>query len=296
MKSFYLLLLALLPLASAYRPVVLWHGMGDSCCNPMSMGSISKTITDNHNGTYVYSIMTGSNVFEDTLEGFFADVNSQIETVCEQLKKDPKLSGGFHAMGFSQGGQFLRALVQRCNGINVTNLVTFGGQHEGVFALPHCTSFNGTIGELCEDVSKLLNEGAYEEYIQEMVVQAQYWHDPINEDEYRTKNIFLPDINQENSINETYRSNIKQLSNLVLVKFLQDSMVVPRDSAWFGYYTPGQDKTIRDLKDSPLYTEDRLGLKSLDQQGKLHFMSIDGDHLQIPETWLIENIIDKFLD
>jgi len=296
MKFFYLMLAALVPLATAYHPVVIWHGMGDSCCNPLSMGRISKVITDNHKGTYVYSIMTGNNVFEDTLEGFFADVNSQIDTVCKQLKADPKLSGGFHAMGFSQGGQFLRALVQRCNGISVSNLVTFGGQHEGVFALPHCTNFTGISGFFCEQVSKLLSDGAYEEYIQESVVQAQYWHDPINEDEYKAKNIFLPDINQENAINETYRTNIKQLSNLVLVKFLQDTMVVPRESSWFGYFTPGQDKTIRDLKNSPLYTEDRLGLQSLDQQGKLHFLSIDGDHLQVPDSWLIENIIDKFLD
>ena len=30
------------------------------------------------------------------------------------------------------------------------------------------------------------------------LVQAEFWHDPLNEDEYRKKCIFLPDINQEN--------------------------------------------------------------------------------------------------
>ena len=30
------------------------------------------------------------------------------------------------------------------------------------------------------------------------LVQAEYWHDPLNEDKYREKCIFLPDINQEN--------------------------------------------------------------------------------------------------
>ena len=29
-------------------------------------------------------------------------------------------------------------------------------------------------------------------------VQAQYWHDPYNEDLYRSKSQFLADINQEN--------------------------------------------------------------------------------------------------
>lgn len=30
------------------------------------------------------------------------------------------------------------------------------------------------------------------------VVQAEYWHDPMNEAEYRAKSVFLADINQEN--------------------------------------------------------------------------------------------------
>lgn len=38
-------------------------------------------------------------------------------------------------------------------------------------------------------------------YIQESLVQAAYWHDPLKEDEYRKKNIFLADINNENTIN-----------------------------------------------------------------------------------------------
>ena len=29
------------------------------------------------------------------------------------------------------------------------------------------------------------------------LVQAQYWHDPLNEEEYRSYSIFLADINQE---------------------------------------------------------------------------------------------------
>ena len=29
------------------------------------------------------------------------------------------------------------------------------------------------------------------------VVQAEYWHDSMNEEEYRSKSVFLADINQE---------------------------------------------------------------------------------------------------
>ena len=30
-------------------------------------------------------------------------VFDQVELVCEQIKNDPQLQGGFHALGFSQG-------------------------------------------------------------------------------------------------------------------------------------------------------------------------------------------------
>lgn len=44
---------------------------------------------------------------------------------------------------------------------------------------------------------KLLNLGAYISWIQNHLVQAEYWHDPLAEAEYREKSIFLADINQE---------------------------------------------------------------------------------------------------
>ena len=39
--------------------------------------------------------------------------------------------------------------------------------------------------------------GAYEPFVQSHLVQAEYWHDPLQEDEYRDKSVFIADINQE---------------------------------------------------------------------------------------------------
>lgn len=44
-------------------------------------------------------------------------------------------------------------------------------------------------------------------YIQESLVQAAYWHDPLKEDEYRKKNVFLVDINNEKIINAVRKSS-----------------------------------------------------------------------------------------
>jgi len=76
-----------------------------------------------------------------------------------------------------------------------------------------------------------------------------------------------------------------------MVKFLKDTMVTPRDSSWFEFYTLGQDKIIEPLKNSTLYQQDWVGLKQLDQQNKLQFLTCDGDHLRFTEQWFEDNII-----
>ncbi|XP_060582407.1 palmitoyl-protein thioesterase 1-like isoform X2 [Ruditapes philippinarum] len=277
--------------SSSPVPVVIWHGMGDSCCNPLSMGSIKKLIEKNIHDVYVRSLEIGSSIEEDTLNGFFMNVNDQINMVCQKLATDKKLQSGYNAIGFSQGGQFLRAIAQRCPSPPMLNLISVGGQHQGVFGLPHCPA-SATI---CEYVRKLLDKGAYISEIQSRLVQAEYWHDPLNENEYKAKSVFLADINQETTVNQTYKTNLQKLKNLVLVKFLQDTMVEPRESEWFGYYKPGQDKDLYTMFESPLYTEDKLGLKTLNATGRLHFLSSDSDHLQFTEQWFIDNILNKFL-
>ena len=39
--------------------------------------------------------------------------NPQVREVCEMIAGDAELQGGYNAIGFSQGGQFLRAVAQR---------------------------------------------------------------------------------------------------------------------------------------------------------------------------------------
>ncbi|XP_018603347.1 palmitoyl-protein thioesterase 1 [Scleropages formosus] len=269
-------------------PLVMWHGMGDSCCNPLSMGAIKKMVEEEIPGIYVLSLMIGKTVTEDMKNGFFMDVNEQVSTVCEQLARDPRLKGGYNAMGFSQGGQFLRAVAQRCPSPPMKNLISVGGQHQGVFGLPRCP---GESSALCEWIRKRLNSGAYTDLVQKHLVQAQYWHDPLNEDLYRTHSLFLADINQERAVNESYKKNLQALQKFVMVKFLQDSVVDPVNSEWFGFFKPGQDVELDTLQESTLYKEDRLGLAAMDKAGKLVFLASDGDHLQFDRAWFNANLL-----
>ena len=118
----------------------------------------------------------------------------------------------------------------------------------------------------------------------------------MQEDIYKEKSIFLADINNENiPRNETYKTNLNKLRNLVLVKFLNETIVEPKESEWFEFYAPGQTEKIVPLKDSPIYQEDWIGLKQLDQDGKLKFISVHGDHLQFNLEWFEKNIVEPFL-
>jgi len=189
-------------------PVVLWHGMGDSCCNPLSMGSIQNLIEKNVPGSYVLSLKIGKNTEEDVTNGFFMNVNDQISLACKIISQDPQLKNGYHAVGFSQGGQFLRAVAQRCPSPPMLNLVSIGGQQQGVYGFPRCPI---NITSICDDIRRLLNFGAYESFVQNKLVQAEYWHDPLQEAEYRQKSVFLADINQERRFNPSYKENILRL-------------------------------------------------------------------------------------
>ncbi|KAF4021944.1 hypothetical protein G4228_013538 [Cervus hanglu yarkandensis] len=124
-----------------------------------------------------------------------------------------------------------------------------------------------------------------------LLVQAEYWHDPIREDIYRNHSIFLADINQERGVNESYKKNLMALKKFVMVKFLNDSIVDPVDSEWFGFYRSGQAKETIPLQESTLYTQDRLGLKAMDKAGQLVFLALEGDHLQLSEEWFYAHII-----
>jgi len=278
---------------SGSPPVVLWHGMGDSCCNPLSLGTLVKLLKRQLPAPYVLSLRIGSNIIEDTSNGFFMNANHQIDYACKVLNADKNLSQGYHAIGFSQGGQFFRAVAQRCPTPPMLNLISIGGQHQGVFGFPRCPGDNETI---CNYIRDLLRFGAYESFVQNHLVQAEYWHDPHKEAEYRKVSIFLADINQERTFNEEYKTNLLKIRNLILVKFLRDTMVTPHESEHFGFYAENDTTKIIPLHESLLYLNDTLGLKTMDEQSRIKFLESDTDHLQFTDQWFIDNIIPYLKD
>jgi palmitoyl-protein thioesterase len=92
-------------------------------------------------------------------------------------------------------------------------------------------------------------------WVQNGLVQAEYWHNPLREEEYRSHSVFLADINNEVIRNETYIRNLLKLKNFVMVKFNNDTIVEPVETEWFGFYKPGQSSEVMTLQESELYVQ-----------------------------------------
>lgn len=167
--------------------------------------------------------------------------------------------------------------------------MSLGGQHQGVFGLPSCKAKG-----ICDHIRYLLTHQAYEQSVQQNVIPAQYWHDPTKESLYRQKSHFLADINNENQVNQTYKNNLLQLVNMILVEFLNDTVVIPAESSTFGFYAPNNTHKIISWTGGRLYKEDRLGLVGLSSSYRLQIIKVPGNHLQFTIDWFLDNLAKYF--
>ncbi|KAF9071026.1 palmitoyl-protein thioesterase [Rhodocollybia butyracea] len=279
------------------RPIVVWHGMGDSYASP-GMVEFVQEVKRVHPGIFVHSVFLHEDLDKDRQAGFYGNVNQQIEFVASQLAAIPELNDGFDGIGFSQGSQFLRSYVERLNSPKVHNLLSFGGQHMGVSDIAVCRPFD----LLCQAARRATKQAVYSTWAQNNLVQAQYFRDPANLDTYISANLFLPSINNEDSLNrnESYAKNLASLNTLVLIMFTEDKTVVPKESSWFGsemvddaadslseqtVLGPASSRYIVPLHLQPLYIEDWIGLKALDERGGLVLDTCEGEHMQIGDCW-----------
>jgi len=309
-----LLYLAVATPTKNVRPLVIWHGLGDTY-DSAGMTRVQEEVKKMHPGIFVHLIRMNEDSKEDQRAGFYGNVNEQVAFAASQLANISELSQGFDAVGFSQGGQFLRAYIERYNEPPVNNLVTFGSQHMGISDLPVCSAYD----LLCQIARRATKGGVYNEWVQENLVQAQYFRDPNQLPLYVTSSKFLADINNEvllpSERNGTYADNFSTLSNLVLVKFEKDRTVVPKESSWFGSQAPSDtslyqsteqvplggprplrandDREIIRMEDQPLYQEDWIGLRALDERGVVTFSTCEGEHMDLTGCW--EDIVAEYV-
>ncbi|KAK7531204.1 palmitoyl protein thioesterase [Phyllosticta citricarpa] len=269
-------------------PLVIWHGLGDNYLADgiQEVGELAEQVNP---GTFVYNVRLANDAGSDRSATFFGNVTTQLAQVCNDLATHPILSTApaINALGFSQGGQFLRGYIERCNSPPVRSLVTFGSQHNGIAKFQDC----GASDWLCKGAMALLQTNAWSTFVQNRLVPAQYYRE-VNEttglgsDNYLEFSNFLADINNEREFkNETYKKNLASLKKFVMFVFEDDTTVIPKETGWFAEVNATSGK-VTPLKHRPMYKEDWLGLKKLDHKGALVFKTIPGPHMHLDDKVL----------
>ncbi|GAB0138084.1 hypothetical protein EsDP_00006329 [Epichloe bromicola] len=274
-------------------PLVIWHGLGDSASGE-GLAQVAQLADAIAPGIFVHIVNPNRDgAGDDRAATFLGNVSEQVQAVCDQLASNPILSTApaIDALGFSQGGQFLRGYVERCNRPPVRNLITFGSQHNGIARFRDC----GPSDFLCKGAMALLRFNVWSSFVQSRVVPAQYYRSTEAGEyaSYLHHSNYLADINNERDLkNEAYKRNLASLDNFVMYLFENDTVSIPKESSWFGEVSG--DGNVTPLKDREIYKEDWLGLKSLDDKGGLKFRSVEGEHMKIP-LQVLNDTLTEFL-
>lgn len=271
--------------------IVLWHGLGDNY-NSSGMRHVTSVINQLVPEVFIHSVYIDSDPSTDERRSIFGDANSEVDIVCEQLSGMPELAGGFGAIGFSQGGLFLRALIERCANISVSTLVTFGSPHMGVLELPMCAREDDWV---CKRRNAVLKKQVWNRAVQKSVVPAQYFRDLDQYSSYLEHLSFLADVNNErdSSFLEEAKKRFENLEKLVLIQFDQDTTLVPKQSAHFGEVT---DSGTVGYEHTRLYKQDLIGLRKLHQEKKVDFYNVNDDHMRFPDVFLTDIVSRYFGD
>ncbi|KAJ1966691.1 hypothetical protein IWQ62_002303 [Dispira parvispora] len=257
------------------KAVVVWQGLGQAYLEETFL----RRYLYAHSFTYVHFVKLAEENESNVYQSYVGNMESQLYRVCGDLKKNGQLKEGFDAIGLSQGGLFMRAYVEFCNDPPVKSLITLGTPHTGISNIPpHSNTFMHELQTLFYEASAL-------PFIKNRLVPCQYTAQDLDSTKTRYSGDFLTLINNggHQALNTSIRSNMVSLTQFTMISFLEEQIIIPKESTRFDYICNGN---VVSLRNTDYFKEDRLGLKTLDENGRLHFKECRGGHLNLDRECL----------
>jgi palmitoyl-protein thioesterase len=260
-----------------YRPTVIAHGMGDSGKNK-GMMSLCQTVRDKYPGSFVLCSTTA-----DSGKSITMTFIEQLAAFREEIASHPELANGFNAVGLSQGNYLIESYVALVNDPPVYNFASICGPLYGIGTCPKNIAFDA----VCP-VWKLDPYGA-------PLAFSSYWKGTMDKDKYLEKSVLLADVlNEKQQKNATVKANWLKLNQLLMIEADKDTMLVPRNTELGGMWawgSQGNKAPIVTLQASEGYQGDWIGLKTLDQLGKLRNSTFEGEHIRFTSEYWDANIL-----
>jgi len=257
-----ILLSLFLTLATAYKPVVLMHGILSSSDDlDQVQGWFEK-----HTKSQVFNIEIGNGQSDSVSK----PMTWQLEEFVKSVSLIPELENGFHFVGFSQGGLLGRGYVERYNNPPVSTLLTFGTPHAGVFfwRMPKI----------------------YSEFNQEHLSYAGYYKDPYMYAIYLKNASYLPYINNEHD----NTNDVVNVEHFVMVWSRVDGVIKPEESCKFEFFGVNSE-TIIPLRESRQYIDNLVGLRTLEETGRLHIIESVCAHTMYKTEECLDTLKDSIL-
>ncbi len=249
-------------------PVAVIHGFYDSCDSAYFPALVN--LLKYNLGDYATCLRTG-----EGSKSLSLSIEEQAKKACEEINKNEKFNGDFSILSISQGGLIARYIIQKCEMKGtVEKLVSFGGPMLDTSKVPFCLN-----GVFCFIINSLVDYFVYGKKIQKNIGPAGYYRTATHLDDYINSESLLVQLNNEGKIiDEKSKERFTKLESLMLIGFKNDKMISPKETAEFWEYD--ENFNLVPMNQTEVYTRDLFGLKTLDEENKIHIKYLDGEHIE----------------